>query len=79
MMTYRLIESCDREFDEPDRVYSGCCPNGNPFERSKNVLDQGKRNFGNSLYSFDRSGEPHSTSTNSSSPWFPRLNKCVRR
>ena len=34
MMTYGLIESCDREFDEPDRVYSGCCPNGNPFERS---------------------------------------------
>ena len=34
MMTYGLIESCDREFDEPDRVHSGCCPNGNPFERS---------------------------------------------
>ena len=56
MMTYGLIESCGREFEEPDRVYSG-----------------------NSLYSFDRSREPHNTSTNSSSPWFPRLNKWVRR
>ncbi len=34
MMTYGLIESCDREFEEPDWVYSGCRPNGNPFSLS---------------------------------------------
>jgi hypothetical protein len=30
---------------------------------------------------FGRGGLPeaHNTFTNSSSPWFPRLNKCVRR